>query len=155
MFDVTSTSNLKHRCQKHRHRKQKPRCFRCWGSITSLFGSHWFTMQKVCQAIFTMEKKLNNKFAWNFVFPMELRLRNHWKCCRTVLGSLLYRERKYLSGIKHLVSCKVVKNLPHGSRLSTTVDDDNIEKVEKIVVENRRVDIREVAEALNISYGST
>ena len=30
----------------------------------------------------------------------------------------------------------------------------NIEKVKKIVLENRRVGIREVAEALNISYGS-
>ena len=29
MFHVTSTSNL-----KHLHRKQKPRCFRCQGSIT-------------------------------------------------------------------------------------------------------------------------
>ena len=37
MFDVTSTSNLEHQCQKHRHLKQKPRyfrCFRCRGSIT-------------------------------------------------------------------------------------------------------------------------
>ena len=41
------------------------------------------------------------------------------------------------------------------SRPSTSVNDDNIEKVKKIEVENRRVGIREVAEALNISYGST
>ena len=50
---------------------------------------------------------------------------------------------------------KVVENLPHASRPSTSVNDDNIEKVKKIVLENRRVGIREVAEALNISYGST
>ena len=35
------------------------------------------------------------------------------------------------------------------------LNNDNIEKVKKIVLENRRVGIREVAEALNISYGST
>ena len=35
------------------------------------------------------------------------------------------------------------------------VNDDNIEKVKKIVLENRHVGIKEVAEALNISYGST
>ena len=40
--------------------------------------------------------------------------------------------------------CEVVENLPHASRPSTSVNDDNIEKVKKIV-----------AEALNISYGST
>ena len=38
---------------------------------------------------------------------------------------------------------------------STSVNDDNIEKVKKIVLESRRVGMREVAEALNISYGST
>ena len=39
--------------------------------------------------------------------------------------------------------------------LEVVENDDNIEKVEKIVLENCRVRIREVAEALNISYGST
>ena len=50
---------------------------------------------------------------------------------------------------------KVVENLPHASRPSTSVNDDSIEKVKKIILENRRVGIREVAEALNISYVST
>ena len=50
---------------------------------------------------------------------------------------------------------EVVENLPHASRPSTFVNDDNIEKVKKIVLENRRVGITEVAEALNISNGST
>ena len=50
---------------------------------------------------------------------------------------------------------EVVENLPHASRPSTSVNDDNIEKVKIIVLENRRVGIREVSEALNISYGST
>ena len=50
---------------------------------------------------------------------------------------------------------EVVENLPHASRPPTWVSDDNIEKVMKIVLENRRVGIREVEEALNISYGST
>ena len=45
--------------------------------------------------------------------------------------------------------------MPYASRPSTSVNDDNIEKVKKIVFENRRVGIREVAEAFNISYGST
>ena len=37
---------------------------------------------------------------------------------------------------------EVVENLPHTSRPSTSVNDDNIEKVKKIVLENRRVGIR-------------
>ena len=39
---------------------------------------------------------------------------------------------------------EVVENLSHASRPSTSVNDDNIEKVKKIVLENRRVGIREV-----------
>ena len=45
--------------------------------------------------------------------------------------------------------------MPHASRPSTSVNDDIIEKVKKTVLENRRVGIIEVAEALNISNGST
>ena len=86
---------------------------------------------------------------------MESRLRNHCKCCRSVLGSLLYQERKYLLQKGLSEGREVIENLPHASRPSTSVNDDNIEKVKKIVFENRRVGIREVAEAFNISYGST
>ena len=50
---------------------------------------------------------------------------------------------------------EVIENLPDASRPPTSVNDDNIEKMKKIVLENRRVGIREVAEALNISCGST
>ena len=51
--------------------------------------------------------------------------------------------------------CEVVENLPHTIHPSTSVNDDNIGKVKKIVLENRRVGIREVAQTLNIPYGST
>ncbi|XP_053995846.1 uncharacterized protein LOC128885687 [Hylaeus anthracinus] len=53
---------------------------------------------------------------------------------------------------------EVVENLPHVSRSSTSVNDDNIEKVKEIVLGNRRVGIREITEiteAFNIIYGST
>ena len=50
---------------------------------------------------------------------------------------------------------EVAENLPHTSRPSTSVNDNDFERVKKVVLENRRVGIREVAEALNISYGST
>ena len=47
---------------------------------------------------------------------------------------------------------KIEKNIKNASRPSTSVNDDKIEKVKKIVLENRRVGITKVAEALNISY---
>ena len=48
---------------------------------------------------------------------------------------------------------EVVENLPHASRPSSSVNDDNFEKVEKIVLEHRHAGIGEAAEALNMSYG--
>ena len=44
--------------------------------------------------------------------------------------------------------------MPHASRPSTSVIDDNIEKVKKLVLGNRCLGIKEIAEAINISYGS-
>ena len=40
-------------------------------------------------------------------------------------------------------------------RNKKSVNEDNIEKVKQVMLENRRVGIKEVAEALNISYRST
>lgn len=39
-------------------------------------------------------------------------------------------------------------------RPSTSTSDENVEKVKKIVLANRRITIREVAEETGISYGS-
>ena len=50
---------------------------------------------------------------------------------------------------------EIIENLPHASRSSSSVNDDYIEKVKKIVLENRRFRIRKVAEAFNISNGPT
>ena len=45
--------------------------------------------------------------------------------------------------------------MAHAICRSTSLNEDNIGNVKKIVLENHRVGIRKVAEALNISYGST
>ena len=41
--------------------------------------------------------------------------------------------------------------MPHASRPSTSVNEDSIEKVKKIVLENRCVGIREVAEGQTVN----
>lgn len=48
----------------------------------------------------------------------------------------------------------VVDDLPRSGRPSTSVTDENIEKVKKIVLEDRRVSIREIAADLGVSFGS-
>lgn len=47
-----------------------------------------------------------------------------------------------------------LENLPHDRRPATSINEENVEKVKKIVFENRRVTEREIASELNISNGS-
>ena len=44
---------------------------------------------------------------------------------------------------------EVIENLPHASRPSTSVNEDNIEKVKETLLENLRVGNRAIAEDLN------
>ncbi|KAG5341761.1 SETMR methyltransferase, partial [Acromyrmex charruanus] len=47
-----------------------------------------------------------------------------------------------------------VNDEERAGRLSTSTTDENIDEVKKIVLANRRITVREVAEDLNISIGS-
>ena len=109
----------------------------------------WLQRQKLCLSIFTIEKNL--KLVWNFLFPMESWVRNHWKCYRS--GGVYFitnTSRKAISKNR-----EVIEDLPYISRPSPTVNENNIEKVKETVFESLRVDIKGIAEDLNISYGST
>ncbi|CAK9833775.1 Mariner Mos1 transposase [Anthophora retusa] len=48
----------------------------------------------------------------------------------------------------------VVDDLPRSGRPSTSVTDENVEKVKEIVLKNRRVSIREIAADIRVSFGS-
>ncbi|KAK5650165.1 hypothetical protein RI129_001194 [Pyrocoelia pectoralis] len=48
-----------------------------------------------------------------------------------------------------------VNNEKRGGRPSTSTTDENIDEVKKIILANRRITVREVAEDLNISIGSS
>ena len=48
----------------------------------------------------------------------------------------------------------MIENLPHKLRSATSVNDENIEKVKKILLENRSVTDREIAREVDISNGS-
>ena len=70
-----------------------------------------------------------NAFAWNFVFPIESLLRNCWKCCKWYS---VFKWHKLFSEDR-----EVIGSLPHASRSSSSVNDDNIEKVRKTVHEKK------------------
>ena len=121
-----------------------------------MFGSHWFTTRKVSLAIFTMEKEIEQGVCLKFYVSYEITATESFKILQKCFGeSNLSRTRVFEWHKAFSEGREVVENLPHASCPSTSVNDDNIEKVKKIVLENRCVGIREVVEALKISYGST
>ena len=121
-----------------------------------MFGSHLFTTQKVSLAIFTMKKKIEQRVCLKFCVSNGITATESLKMLQKCFGeSTLSRTQVFEWHKAFSEGREVVENLSHASRPSTSVNDDNMEKVKEIVLENRRVGIREIAEALNISYGST
>ena len=122
------------------------------------FSIGWLTTRKVCLAIFTMEKKIEPRVCLKFCLSNGITATESLKMLHKCFGeSTLSRTQVFVwhKAFSFNDGREVVENLPRASRPSISVNDDNIEKVKKIVLENRRVGIREVAETLNISYGST
>ena len=122
-----------------------------------MFGSLRFTKRKVCLPIFSMEKKIEQRVCLKFCVSNGITATESLKMLQKCFGeSSLSRTQVFEWHKAFSEGHWVVENLPHASCPFTSVNDDKIEKVKKIVLENRRVGIREVAEAaLNISYGST
>ena len=102
-----------------------------------------------------MEKKIEQRVSLKCCVPNRITATESLKMLQKCFGESTLSRTQVLEWHKAFSEGReVVENLPHASGPSTSVNNDNIEKVKKIVFENRRVGIREVAEALNISYRS-
>lgn len=105
---------------------------------------------------FYYEKKIEQRVCLKFCVSNGITATESLKMLQKCFGeSTLSRTQVFEWHKAFSEGREVVENLSHASRPSTSVNDDNMEKVKEIVLENRRVGIREIAEALNISYGST
>ena len=102
-----------------------------------------------------MEKKLEQRVCLKFCVANGITATESLKMLQKCFGETTISRTQVFEWHKaYSEGHEVVENLPQASRPSTSVKDNNIEKVKKIVLENR-IGIRDVAEALNISYGST
>ena len=66
------------------------------------------------------------------------------------LASLLWAEHKFNCGLKENQEDVIDDARP--GRLSTSTADENIEAVKKMVLDNRLITIREVANSVGISF---
>ena len=112
--------------------------------------------RKVCLAILNMENKIEQRICLKFCVYNEITATQSLEILQKCFGKSTLLRKQVFEWHKAINEGReVADNLSHTSHPSTSVNDDNIEKVKKIVLENRRVGLREVAEALNISYGLT
>lgn len=103
-----------------------------------------------------MEKNIEQRVCLKFCVSNGFSATDSLKMLQKAYGeSALSRSRVFEWHKDFSEGREVVENLPHAARSSTSVNDDNVQKVKDIVLENRRVGIREIADHLSISYGST
>ena len=107
--------------------------------IVSLF----LTAKKVFRVLrfFTIRKN-----GLSFVEKMKLNVQRHLKCWLWRLASLL--------GAKHKLNWEDVNDDDCPARQITSTTDENIEAVNKRLLNNRRITIRVVADNVGISFGS-
>ena len=84
---------------------------------------------------------------------MKLNVQGHLKCSLRRLANLLLVEHKFICGITDLKKGRedVSDDARPGSP-STSTTDENIEAVKKIILDNRGITIREVADDIIISF---
>uniref|UniRef100_A0A0K8WBT5 Mos1 transposase HTH domain-containing protein n=1 Tax=Bactrocera latifrons TaxID=174628 RepID=A0A0K8WBT5_BACLA len=103
-----------------------------------------------------MEKRIEQRACLKFCASNEVTATESLKMLQKCFGEHTLSRSQVFSWHKAFSEGReVVENLPHACRPSTSVNDSNVDKVTERVLENRRVGIRDIAEDLNISYGST
>lgn len=102
-----------------------------------------------------MDKKIEQRVCLKFCVANGIKASESFKMLQKCYGeSTLSKSQVYEWHKAFSEGREDIQNLPPSGRPSTAVNDANIEKVKKFVLENRRAGIRQIAEALNISYGS-
>ena len=92
--------------------------------------------EKVCFKVWRKSWITNSALTWNFVSN-----------CKKVL-----KVYKWFEGFRN--GCESAEDEERSGRLSTSRTQENVERVSEMIRSNRRLTIREIAEDLNISYGS-
>ncbi|XP_014091877.1 protein GVQW3 [Bactrocera oleae] len=102
-----------------------------------------------------MEKRIEQRACLKCCVANEITATESFKMLQKCFGEYTLSRSQVFAWHKAFSEGReVIENLPHACRPSTSVNDNNVDKVTETVLENRRVGIREIAEDLNISYGS-
>ena len=103
-----------------------------------------------CPILLSKEVLLN--FTCGMIFPLLKRI----ECYKRPFVTRLFNKKMFTSGTEILRKAEKEKadDLQRSGRPSTSIDDQNINKIKEMVLENRRLTIRELVDMVGISFGS-
>lgn len=117
----------------------------------AVFVNHTFE----CSAIFTMEKLVEQRVCLKFCVSNEISCAESLKMLQKTYGeSCMSKTQAYEWYKAFKEGREVVIDLPRSGRPSTSTNDENIDKIKKLVLKNRRMSLRELAQEVNISFKS-
>lgn len=99
----------------------------------------------------SVEQRVNLKFCYS----NEIKAADALKMLQKAYGDSAMSQTQVYYWYKEFKEGRLeVEDLPHDRRPQSSCSEENIEKVKEMVLENRRVTVREIAEDINISVGS-
>ncbi|XP_076661839.1 LOW QUALITY PROTEIN: protein GVQW3-like [Halictus rubicundus] len=123
---------------------------------TSVFTAVIYTSRsRVCSAIFTMERTVEQRICLKFCVSNEISCAEALKMLQKAYGkSCLSKTQTYEWYKAFKEGREEVQDLPRAGRPSMASTDENIEKIKKMVIDNRRLSVREVAHEVEMSHMS-
>ena len=103
----------------------------------------------VCSAIF---KKIDHRICIKFCLKNGIKSSTAFEMLTMTFGESTMSKTRVYEWYKRFKESREDDNSPGRPNTSTT--DDNVEQVKKMILENRRITIREVADDVGISFGS-
>lgn len=106
----------------------------------------------VLATIFTMSKKIDQRICVKFCVSNGITATKTLEMMQIAFGNNTLSRTQVFNWHKSFKEGRVdVEDEPRSGRPSTATDDNHVTKVRELVLENRRLSVRELATALGIS----
>ena len=104
---------------------------------------------------FSLSKNICQRICIKFCVKNKIKCSETLEMLKVAYGETVLSKKNVYKWYKLLQDGREDANdEPRSGRPSTSTTDENVQAVKKIVLENRRITIREVAEDVGISLGS-
>jgi [histone H3]-lysine36 N-dimethyltransferase SETMAR len=112
-------------------------------------------LRKLLSAIFKMSKFTDQRICIKFCLKNNISATDTFKMLTKCFGDECLSRTRVFEWYKMFENGReIVQNLDHPRRSLTSVNEQNIQVIKDLVIHNRRITIRDIAEHIQISFGS-